>query len=79
MKKVIVAIALAAALVSVLIAPALADEGGMPNENAGFGQAIKGLAASETGAVGDMASHGHMGKKGTPPAWGQGGIPANHP
>ena len=79
MKKVIIAIALAVVLVSVLIAPVLADEGGMPNANAGFGQAIKALADSETGAVGDMASHGHEGKKGTPPAWSQGGIRANHP
>lgn len=73
MKKVFVAIALAVMLVSVLIAPALADEGGMPNENAAFGQAVKAAAP-----MGDHASNGHMGWKDAPKMWGPGGIRAAH-
>ena len=42
--------------------------------NADFCQAIKGLATSKTGAVGYMASHGHMGKKGSPPPHGVKGL-----
>ncbi|UCC59757.1 MAG: hypothetical protein JSW38_13435 [Dehalococcoidia bacterium] len=74
MKKVVIAITVAVVLVSVLIAPALADQGGVPNENAAFGQAVKDAAP-----MGDHASRGHTGWKDAPKMWGSGGIRANHP
>ena len=74
MKKVAIAIALAAVLLTVLAVPALADQGGVPNENAGFGQAVK--AAAPMGA---HASNDHTGWKDMPKMWGAGGVPGNHP
>jgi opacity protein-like surface antigen len=74
MKKVLIAMALAVVLVSLLIAPALADQGGVPNENAGWGQAVK-----ASGPMGEHSSNDYTGFKDNPKMWGAGGIPGNHP
>ena len=68
MKKVAIAIALAAVLLTVLAVPALADQGGVPNDNAWFGQAVKAAAP-----MGD-----HVTSYDPPKMWGPGGIRAAH-
>jgi hypothetical protein len=73
--KVIIALLLGAVLALSIIAPAIADKGNMPNEDAWWGQLHKDAPA---GAIGHHASGEYEGKKGSPPMGKAGGVRAAH-
>jgi len=72
MKKVIFALLLVAALSLALVTPALADEGGQPNDDADWGQVVRGVAVGGGLHAGDFVPGC------VPLQWGEDGIPGAH-
>jgi hypothetical protein len=73
MKKVVIALLMAVVLSLALVTPVLADGGGQPNDDAAFGQEVRGEAPG--GAIGDFI--GELFPAVAPLAFGQGGIPGS--
>jgi hypothetical protein len=71
MKKVLIALLMAVVLSLALVTPVLADEGGQPNDDAAWGQFVRGMAPG--GGIGHEI--GELFPAEAPLAWGQGGIP----
>jgi hypothetical protein len=79
MRKVIIALVLAAIVSIAFITPALADEGGQYNENALWGQMHKLANQIVPGMVPDTMSNDHTGWKSVDPPPYPGGIQDYYP